>query len=147
MTETPYLFSAQLVEICYNFESVSDLKGVKKIVKFTETALPRIYNLALLDLLEDGEESDSSVTNNDDLQTVLATAIRIIGSFLTKFPDRIVVFTGSNARRTRPYRIVIGRELPLIQQRFVVFGGIGEKHIEAFRPNTAYDKFFIFLKQ
>ena len=122
MDKTPYSFSVQPIETWYDFDSVSDNKIVKKIVGLTETNLPDIFSLALLDVLDDGSKSDLSVTDNGDLRTVLATVMRITDNFLTKFPQKVVTFSESDNRQTRLYRIVIGREVDAIQRRFVVFG-------------------------
>ena len=84
MNEKPYPFSLTRTEFRYEFVSVSQNKAVQKVVLFTQTDSPLIFNLALLDLLENGKMSDVSVTNNDDLRTVLATVIKIIGDFLNK---------------------------------------------------------------
>ena len=73
MDKTPYSFSVQPIETWYDFDSVSDNKIVKKIVGLTETNLPDIFSLALLDVLDDGSKSDLSVTDNGDPRTVLAT--------------------------------------------------------------------------
>lgn len=145
MDETPYSFSADPVSIQYTFDSTSETKTVKKIVRFTETDLPYVFNLALLDRFDDGEESDSSVTNNNDLKTVLATVMWIIHGFLTKFPGKIVTFTGSDARRIRLYRIVISREIEAIRKQYDVFGLV-EDQLEEFQPDVAYEQFFFILK-
>lgn len=146
MDETPHDFSAQPVNIRYDFQSVSDAKTVSKIVRFTESHLPAVFNLALLDLMDDGTESDLNVTNNDDMRTVLATVMRVIDNFLTKFPEKIVAFTGSDDRRTRLYRIVIGRELAAIEKRFRVAGELPGGNIERFQPNENYLHFYITRK-
>lgn len=147
MDESPYSFFAEPIEIRYDFDSVSDTKLVKKIVRLTEISLPGVFNLALLDLLDDGSESDLSVTDNNDLRTVLATVMRIIDNFLIKFPDKIVTIRGSDKRRTRLYRIVIGRELDAIKQRFVVFGEFQDGQLEYFEPNANCVRFLIILKR
>ena len=145
MDETPYSFSSNPVNVEYTFASVSQAKTVEKVVRFTETNLPNIFNLALLDQLGDGQESDLSVTNNDDLKTVLATVMQIVHAFLTKFPNKIVTFTGSDARRIRLYRIVISREIDVIRRQYSVFGLI-DGRFEEFQPNVAYEQFFLNLK-
>ena len=132
----------RIVEVRYDFESVSDDRTVKKVVRLTETNLPNVFNLALLDLLDDGSESDLSVTDNDDLRTVLATVMRIVDNFLTKFPQKIVTFAGSDERRTRLYRIVIGRELDAIKQRFEVTGQFGNGLLEDFKGVSRYFRVF-----
>lgn len=122
MNENAYPFTLSRTEFRYEFVSISAKKEVKKIVLLTETVDSDIYNLALLDLLEDGELSDISETNNDDLKTVIATVIQIINDFLTKNHDTFVLFRGSDARRQRLYRIIISRELAEISKKFKIFG-------------------------
>jgi hypothetical protein len=142
MTEVSYPFEAKPIVIRYDFDSVSAEKTVLKAVVFSQLS-PDIFNVALLDVLEDGLLSDDLVvTNNQDLRTVLATVIRIIDSFLTQFTGKIVLFRGSDEHRTRLYRIVISRELHLIQEQFRVIGMMNGK-LEIFTPNRPYSAFYI----
>ncbi len=145
MGETPHDSLAQPINIRYDFKSVSDEKTVSKIVRFTETSLPALFNLALSDLMDDGAESDMNVTNNNSMRTVLATVIRIVDNFFTKFPGVAVTFRGSDERRTRLYRIVIDRELVSIQQRYQVFGEYSDGRLELFEPDADYKRFIIRL--
>ena len=55
MNENPYPFTLSRTEYRYEFVSVSSQKEVKKIVLLSETDAINIFNLALLDVLEDGE--------------------------------------------------------------------------------------------
>ncbi|WP_064197927.1 MULTISPECIES: DUF6934 family protein [Emticicia] len=142
MTEKPYPFSLTRTEFRYEFVSVSQDKAVQKVVLFTQTDSPLIFNLALLDVLENGKMSDVSVTNNDDLRTVLATVIKIIEDFLNKNQDRFVVFRGSDDRRQRLYRIVIGRELELLQQNFQIWGVV-DNELTIFELNKEMDFYLI----
>ena len=142
MTEDSYPFQAKPLEMRYDFTSISDEKTVEKTVIFSQLTTD-LFNVALLDVLADGTLSDDLVvTNNQDLRTVMATVMRIIDDFLTRFPDRTVFFRGSDDRRTRLYQIVIGREIDLIRQQFTV-EGIIEQQIEQFVINRLYSGFFI----
>ena len=91
MNEKSYPFKISTANIRYSFESVSEEKVIEKAVIFVETDYPNIYNLALVDVLEDRTESDITVSNNNDLETVMATVIKIIDDFLNKFPDKSVI--------------------------------------------------------
>lgn len=122
MEENPYPFYLKNLDARYEFDSINDEKVVNKAVTFTQTPVKDIYNLALLDILADGKESDMVVSDNQDLPTVLATVIKIIEKFLNKFPEKIVTFKGSDDRRTRLYRIVISKEIDKIKERFMVLG-------------------------
>ena len=107
MEEKSYPFSVITNEYKYEFLSISETKQVKKVVLFTKVSQESVYNLALLDELENGELSDNTETNNNDLQTVLSTIIHIIEDFLIKNKESIIVFRSDDKRRQRLYRIVV----------------------------------------
>jgi hypothetical protein len=142
MNNKPYPFSLTRAEFRYEFVSVSPEKEVVKIVLITQTETQKVFNLALLDVLENGELSDISVTNNKDLRTVLATVIKIIEDFLTTRQDCFIVFKGSDERRQQLYKNVISREIIAISQKFQVWGGI-EDDIEQFLLDREYEYYLI----
>lgn len=142
MDETPYPFTQPRTEVRYQFQSVSSQKIVQKVVLFTETERPEVYNLALLDLLDAGVLSDITVTDNRDMKVVLATTIQIAADFLSRNSGKVITFTGSDDRRTRLYRILLNRELDRIQQAFVILGEMNHQ-IEIFQPNRPYSRFYI----
>lgn len=142
MQEKGYSFVQIRPEIRYEFVSVSDEKEVKKVVVLSPIENQQFYNLALLDTLSNGQLSDIIETNNRDMITVLATVIKIIDDFLDNNPNIIVLFKGSDERRQRLYRIIIGRELKHIQEKFKVFGGKNSS-IEPFEENQPYEFFLI----
>jgi hypothetical protein len=129
MEEKPYPFESNRSEFTYHFESVSEHKTVQKTVLITETGIPNVANLALLDVLPNGEFSDTTVTDNDDLITVLATVFRIAQDFLNRFPNYSLVFQGSDDRRNRLYRIALGRELVYLEKEYEVHGFNGENFV------------------
>lgn len=140
MEESFYPFKPPRVEYRYDFVSVSADKEISKIVLFTLTNSSGVYNLALLDLLPDGQTSDMSETKNKDMRTVLATVVQIVMNFLDKNPLSIVLFQGSDQKRQRLYRIIINQEFERINQQFRVFGSINGQ-IESFEPNRPYSFF------
>lgn len=142
MNEKPYPFTLSRTEYRYEFVSVSSNKEVRKIVLLSQTEWIDIFNLALLDILESGEISDISESRNNDLGTVLATVIQIIDDFLSKNPHKFVLFTGSDSRRHRLYRIIIGRELKNISEKFIIFG-VNENSPDFFKVDTSYEFYLI----
>lgn len=142
MDEQPYPFRSDEREFVYRFEGKSTLRVVQKIVLITETSQATIFNLALLDELDDDVLSDTSVTDNDDLITVLATVFRIAADFLDRLPESSLVFRGSDARRDRLYRIALSRELTRLNQVYQVYGFNGEQFV-LFEPNQLYSGFLI----
>lgn len=143
MEEKYYQFERPISEIRYNFKSISEEKEVSKRVIFTTSDYQNFYNLALVDVFEDGSVSDITETRNKDMVTVLATVIRIVEEFLGQYPEAFIIFQGSDKRRQRLYRLVIGREITVIQKKFIVLGGFDDFQPELFRPNQQYDYFII----
>jgi hypothetical protein len=88
--------------IFYAFTSSSLEKTIQKIVILTLID-QNTYNLALVDLLDSGELSDTAVSDNQDLEQVLATVIQIILHFLQDKPACSILFRGSTPGRTRLY--------------------------------------------
>ncbi|MFN3848382.1 MAG: DUF6934 family protein [Spirosomataceae bacterium] len=125
----------------YEFESKSASKTVLKRVVFSEYQA-NVFNLALLDVLPDGETSDISESKNNDIRIILATVIRIISDFFNQNPNVIITFRGNDHRRQRLYRLVIGRELSVIEAKFRIFGLI-DGVIERFEPDKHYEVFII----
>lgn len=142
MNDKPYPYLLSRMEFRYEFTSISAEKKVQKIVLITQTDTPQVFNVAFLDVLEDGNMSDISITNNKDIRTVLATVIKIIEDFLNSYPKFFVVFKGSDERRQNLYRTIISREIMAISQKFQIWGGT-QDDIERFNPDTLYQYYLI----
>jgi hypothetical protein len=143
MEEKYYQFERPISEIRYNFKSISNEKEVSKRVIFTTSDYQNFYNLALVDVFEDGSVSDITETRNKDMVTVLATVIKIVEEFLSQYPETFIVFQGSDERRQRLYRLIISREMSNIQKKFIVLGGFDGFQPEIFKLNQQYDYFII----
>ncbi|UON80782.1 hypothetical protein MUK70_17085 [Dyadobacter chenwenxiniae] len=138
----PYPFSVFSANFRYEFVSISSTKIVQKVVLFVGTGASGTFNLALLDVLQDGSLCDLVETRNGDFKKVLATVFQIIHHFFKRNPDCVVMFLGSDERRHRMYRIVINREMHEISKFFIISGVIGD-FSEYFQPNTDYDYYLI----
>jgi hypothetical protein len=145
MDELYYHYENPITEIRYDFLSISHDKEVRKRIFFTTSNYQSIYNLALVDVLDDGTFSDITESRNKDMNTILATVIRVVEHFFEANTDKVVIFRGSDERRQRLYRLLINKELAKIRQKFRVYGGFGNQDSEQFRPNVPYD-FFIIAK-
>jgi hypothetical protein len=143
MEEKYYQFERPISEIRYNFKSISNEKEVSKRVIFTTSDYQNFYNLALVDVFEDGSMSDITETRNKDMVTVLATVIKIVEEFLSQYPETFIVFQGSDERRQRLYRLIISREMSNIQKKFIVLGGFDGFQPKPFQENQQYDYFII----
>ena len=130
----------------YEFQSISENKIVQKAIEFKELEVPTIYNLALVDIKQDGSFDDMSVSDNGDMETIIATVIKTIQVFLTFKPNSKILFMGSTPSRTRLYRGIISKYLHQAELIYEIHG-ISDWENEPFRANKNYDAFLIFLKK
>jgi hypothetical protein len=72
MEEQKYPFNIVSNGTRYEFISTNGTKEIKKVVAITEVHNNILYNLALLDELENGELSDISESRNKDMRMILA---------------------------------------------------------------------------
>ena len=145
MDQPYYPFETFDNAIRFRFTSISSEKKVEKIIRFSETQFDGIYNLALLDVLDDGSESDMAQTKNKDMEKVLATVFRTMQIFFQNHPDCGIAFSGSTPERTRLYRIAITRELERASNLLDIIG-IKDGALYQFEPNMAFDAFLFTLK-
>ena len=132
--------------IFYAFTSISAQKAIQKIIIFTPINQDT-YNLALVDLLESGELSDTAVSGNQDMEQVLSTVIQIILHFLQDKPMVSILFRGSTPGRTRLYRAIIGKYWTEIAGLCMVEGVTSDNQVELFQPNQNYTAFVVSLIQ
>ena len=130
--------------LIYSFISVGPRGQIKKIIAYQPTDVPDEYNLALLDETASGF-SDLTVTANDDMDRVLATVIQTIDLFFNQYPRATLVFTGSDAVRTRLYRAVIGKYIDRVAEKFAIYG-VRNDDYEKFVKNKLYESFIIQLR-
>jgi len=120
--EQPFYDFNQIDEsLSFSFESTGK-RNIEKRVIFQKLDLENYYQLALVDLKEDGTFGDKIVSNNGDRDTVLATIFQILNYFLTIFPDVVVLFAGSTNSRTRLYQIALNSELEKASKNFNISG-------------------------
>ena len=92
----------------YEFLSEGPKGKIPKLVKYSETNLKDVYNLAFGDRNStSGEIDDTVVSNNNDSEKVLATVVASVYAFTDKYPDSWIYATGSSKARTRLYRMGI----------------------------------------
>jgi len=144
MIDNSYLFESSPDLLTFEFDSIGPKGTVTKVVHYTEINVRRFYNLGFGDKdQESGYISDLSVTNNSDSQKVLATVARTLYLFTERYPDAVVLATGSTVARTRLYRIGITNNLLEIEQDFVILGLKDEQIWEPFRKNITYHSFAV----
>lgn len=127
------------------FEFVSQgTKPIRKAILYSETDIPDLYSLSLADLNEQGGADFLSVSNNGDLEQIMATVAQTMLVFFAAHPAAIVAFTGSTPARTRLYQVVLAREVRAASTNFIIEGLRGVE-LEPFALNRTYDGFVVRL--
>ena len=144
MKQPYYKFEADENRLFFAFESENQGHVVQKLVEYVPIG-GNVYNLAFGDADENGEINDLSVTNNKDMERVLATIIQTTLVFFETYPSKVLFFSGSTAARTRLYQIVIKREYQLLSERFVI-EGIKDSKREQIQETKNYEAFLVKLK-
>lgn len=138
-------------EICsgtrYSFVSMGRIR-IKKVVEFSPTAIPHIYNLSFGDLYPSGTVDDVVHSNNGDILRVLVTVIRILEAFTLQRPDIKIMFTGSTPERQRLYQRILRMYCTDFTGTFMITGiaAIDAQYKElVFNPKTPifYLAFFV----
>jgi len=129
--------------LVYEFTSEGPKGRIPKLVKFSETNLKNLYNLAFGDKdPHTGGINDMVISNNGDSEQVLATVISAVYAFTDRYPDANVYATGSTKSRTRLYRIGISKYLDEAKKDFEIFGQINNDwHI--FEKEVEYEAFLV----
>lgn len=110
MKEKFYPFRASEDYLFYYFESRSSERIIAKGVQFEQIGRST-YNLAFGDLDVDGALDDLVISDNGDMQKVMATVAQVIVTFFGAYKSKQIYFTGSSTARTRLYRVILNREI------------------------------------
>jgi hypothetical protein len=137
-----YPLKAEKSLMVFEFTSEGPKGKIKKVVKYSETNLKDLYNLAFGDKDDSGEINDNTISNNGDSDMVLSTVVATVYAFTDKYPDSWIFATGSSKARTRLYRIGIAKYLLEIKSDFQVFG-LKNEEWESFEKDVMYDAFLV----
>jgi hypothetical protein len=138
-----YPLKAEKSLMIFEFTSEGSNGHITKLVKYSETNLKDLYNLAFGDKDDEtGEINDKSITNNGDSDMVLSTVVATVYAFTDKYPDTWIFATGSTKARTRLYRMGISKYLAEVKLDFQVFGLLNDKW-EPFKKDGVYEAFLV----
>ncbi|MBA4302694.1 MAG: hypothetical protein C0424_00545 [Sphingobacteriaceae bacterium] len=125
----------------YEFVSEGPRGKIPKLVKYAETNIPGVFNLAFEDKDENTNEiNDLVVSNNRDSEKVLATVVATAYAFTQQHSGCYIYATGSTKARTRLYRMGISKYLEEIKIDFEVYG-LKEDQWQLFEKGIEYDAF------
>ena len=118
-----YELKAEQELFVFEFVSEGPRGSIQKLIKFSETAIEGVYNLAFGDKdLLTGEVDYNIVSNNGDSEKVLATVVSAVYSFTEKQKKFWVYATGSTQSRTRLYRMGIAKYFDDVKDNFEIYG-------------------------
>jgi hypothetical protein len=138
-----YQLKAEKSSLVYEFTSNGPKGQILKIVKYSETNLKEVYNLAFGDKdPSTGEIDYDTISNNADTDIVLATVVSTVYAFTDKYPNAWIFATGSTKSRNRLYRIGITKYLLEIRRDFQLFGLIDDVWTK-FMTGIEYEAFLI----
>jgi hypothetical protein len=139
-------YDFQILEENLRFDFISEgEKTIRKVILYRATSETLFFQLALVDIMEDGSFSDSVRSNNGDRNKVLATVVQTLRFFFERYPEGTIIFSGSDEIRTRLYERIISNELENESNRFE-FLGFNGTYFEFFTKNKDYKAFGITLK-
>jgi len=136
----------------FNFVSVGHKGNFKKVIVYSATKNPNVYNLGFGDLKYDSLKKkyivDDQITNdNGDIRIILATVVKTAYEFTSVNPNVIIFFRGSDKRRMNTYKRAIMLNLEELSETFDIFGArmIDNNKIidEPFDYKKDYDGFLI----
>ena len=142
-------YSVKISGATMTFDFVSEgPKGlIQKRVQYTKIKGGNVYNLAFGDVdLSTNSIDDKAISDNKDSLKVLSTVASTVYTFIKNYPKAIIYAQGSNAARTRLYRIGISNNLEELTETFDVHGLLANIGWVVFEKNTDYSAFFIKIK-
>ena len=130
----------------YKFISIGPKGSITKFIIFEElSGEANLYNLALVDQLDNDIISDSSASNNGDLRKILATVAKVLVDYTLVFPERTIFFQGSDetGKRTTVYNRAISTHFSFLAHDFIIEGITEENVIEQYNPVKTYIGFLV----
>ena len=142
MGQPHYSFESTGTEYLFSFISEGPRGKIEKRVQFTPMST-KTFNLGFGDWIEEnGEIDDKAVSDNGDIELVLATVVEIMRFFLSENSGARIFLTGSTPARTRLYQIIINTNLDIINADFIVTG-FRNGHWSSFEKNVGYESFMV----
>jgi hypothetical protein len=130
MIHPKYDLSANADFTVFEFVSTGKNGPIQKAIKYSQTLNEGVYNMGFGDIVSSNEATgeveidDISISNNGDLQKVLATVAWSAYAFTGRYPKAFVLFGSSNPAKTRLYRMALSRNLAEISETFLLFGAV-----------------------
>lgn len=146
LEQYPFVFSNDHRR--YTFYSEGPKGRIEKTVSFYRfpTLYQKIFNLGFGDWDSNKQRIDDlAISNNSDLEKILATIAATAIDFLQQNPDALIFAEGATASRTRLYQIKISVHWSEICKVLDIYSRIDDQWMP-FQKGTNYEAFLAQLK-
>lgn len=153
MMHAKYELSANPDFTVFEFTSTGKNGPIQKAIKYTQTLNKDVYNLGFGDIISSNETTgeveidDIGISNNGDLQQVLATVAYSAYAFTERYPKAFILFGSSDKAKLRLYRMMLSHNLTEITKTFLLFGAIHNEQGQliniSFDPTQDVDGYFV----
>ncbi|MCA4805161.1 hypothetical protein HX045_02185 [Myroides odoratimimus] len=148
MQHPSYSFTTDRENSIYEFTSIGKNQAIKKLIIFAIIkSEANLYNLSFGDkpkkTLNNSIIDDRIVSNNGDMNRVLATVFRAVLDFTKDKGFYKIVFRGSTPSRTRLYRMVLSTNYEELSKYFNIYGVHSNGTVVFFAKNTNYQGYLI----
>jgi hypothetical protein len=139
-----YSFKKNKNSTRFRFTSVGRLGKIEKVVRYEQMENEEIYNLGFGDRNpKTGDIDDTIVTNNGDIEKVLATVAATMYLFTEINQNVYIHVTGSSESRIRLYRMAINKYFQEITKDFVIYTLSEDNEWQPFKSNSITEAFLI----
>jgi hypothetical protein len=141
-----YQYTTDKTFLVYHFISNGPQGAIQKIAKFNLIG-ENLYNFGFGDLDPmTGDISDTTISDNKDVDIIMGTVGAIIYDFTNLYPDAIISIQGTNKARTRLYQMNLNKHSEQINQVFNVYGLLEDESWEFLTKGVNYQAFLGFRK-
>lgn len=132
----------------YEFVSIGNRGDLRKFIQYSPYKIEGVFNLALGTILKNGDIDYKSITNNGDVNKILATTATTSYKFFEKYPDYAIFLTGDVRGKTRLYQMAINTAYDELVKDFRLWGLIFAKETKSYTQHEIekgvnYDAFLI----
>ena len=134
MVYTPYMHLQALRDFsAFQFTSTGLAGPVTRQVRFNGQKDAGIYNLDLRDLPVTRKDDPGRVTDQGDMNTVLATLVQIIEIYTERYPRRSIRLKGDTQEKAHLYRMALDHHLDILYPLFIINleEPAGDRHSDA----------------
>jgi hypothetical protein len=128
MNHQQYDLSANTDFTVFEFTSTGKNGTICKAIKYTQTLNVNVYNLGFGDIIFSDDTTieidDTNLSNNGDLEKVIATVLHSAYIFTEHYPEAYILFGSSDTAKLRLYRMFLSHNLAEISKSFLVFGAV-----------------------